>query len=657
LAFFLAFPFLLRAQDHVTLRFTGQDQYGQHVQLNSVNVENITKRWQEVLYYPDTTLRIGVTGIDEYEQESKNVRLFQNVPNPFNGVTDFALQLPKASSILLEIYDLNGKLTTSYKGSLDQGNHQFRAWLETPQTYLLNARTEGDAVRIKIVNTSHAGQSRIEYMGKGASFSVENPKSDEKGDINMPFNYGDTMSYQGIAHLADRYFTSNPVVKAQYSSELIPIPFRLPLPTVTTEAAIVITAEEALLNGAVVEHSDYPVTERGFLFADNASLSRAVEYSAGAGSGHFHYTVSNLQVYTHYFYQAYAKTEMGVSYGILMDFSIIPPFYCGIDSVTDYDGNHYPTVEIGQQCWTKENLRTTQYTDGIDISVGTLTSDSIAYRYYPNNNSTNVRTYGYFYNWAATMHGESGSNANPSGVQGICPPGWHVPSKAEFEQLMNFVSSQSQYVCGNNNIARALAASFGWLCYSIDEFSCFPACYTWLNNATGFSALPAGQWSGSTADFGRVCTFWSSTSNVIHDNLCAFPFGIGGGVGINSSHLTAYAHPVRCLLNDSGVDSSIAVTPLVTTATIENITSTSASTGGFVSGSGGTPVTSRGVCWNTSPNPTLRDSHTSDGNGTGRFSSNMNGLIPSTTYYVRAYATNSVGTAYGEQQIFTTTHQ
>ena len=65
-------------------------------------------------------------------------------------------------------------------------------------------------------------------------------------------------------------------------------------------------------------------------------------------------------------------------------------------------------------------------------------------------------------------------------------------------------------------------------------------------------------------------------------------------------------------------------------------------------------VTARGVCWSTSQNPTISNSHTTDGNGTGSFTSSLTNLTPNTTYYVRAYATNNAGTGYGEQKSFTT---
>jgi hypothetical protein len=97
-----------------------------------------------------------------------------------------------------------------------------------------------------------------------------------------------------------------------------------------------------------------------------------------------------------------------------------------------------------------------------------------------------------------------------------------------------------------------------------------------------------------------------------------------------------------------------AVLPVVITRTASSITATSAVSGGNVTSHGGAPVTARGVCWSTSPNPTTADNHTTDGTGTGIFTSSMTGLTPNTTYYVRAYATNSIGTAYGNQVTFTT---
>ena len=95
-------------------------------------------------------------------------------------------------------------------------------------------------------------------------------------------------------------------------------------------------------------------------------------------------------------------------------------------------------------------------------------------------------------------------------------------------------------------------------------------------------------------------------------------------------------------------------TPIVTTADVTNITATSAHCGGEVTDGGGLEITARGVCWGTQHNPTTSNQHTSDGNGLGTFASAITGLTQNEKYYVRAYATNSKGTSYGEQKEMTT---
>ncbi len=87
--------------------------------------------------------------------------------------------------------------------------------------------------------------------------------------------------------------------------------------------------------------------------------------------------------------------------------------------------------------------------------------------------------------------------------------------------------------------------------------------------------------------------------------------------------------------------------PTLTTISAVATSATTASSGGNVSSDGGTPVTNRGVCWSTTSNPTIYESKTNDGNGTGNFTSTLSGLTANVTYYIRAYATNKIGIAYG----------
>ncbi|MBR5983967.1 MAG: hypothetical protein IK025_09675 [Bacteroidales bacterium] len=157
------------------------------------------------------------------------------------------------------------------------------------------------------------------------------------------------------------------------------------------------------------------------------------------------------------------------------------------------DGITYSTVTIGSQIWMAENLRY----EG-DIPLGSTASTTTAYRYYPNNNSSNVATYGYLYNWTAAMNGASSSSSNPSSVQGICPNGWHLPSSAEWIQLSDAL--------GNHDAAKLAGNADLWPSgCSITNSSYF--------GTSGFNALPAGSYNGSYADFGGNTSFWSTTEN------------------------------------------------------------------------------------------------------------------------------------------------
>jgi uncharacterized protein (TIGR02145 family) len=104
----------------------------------------------------------------------------------------------------------------------------------------------------------------------------------------------------------------------------------------------------------------------------------------------------------------------------------------------------------------------------------------------------------------------------------------------------------------------------------------------------------------------------------------------------------------------STVTLSVSTSVNITTAAVSEISSNAATTGGNITNDGGNPVTQRGVCWSTSPNPTTTDNITNNGNGLGSFTSNLSGLAANTTYYLRAYAVNSAGIFYGNELSFTT---
>ncbi len=280
------------------------------------------------------------------------------------------------------------------------------------------------------------------------------------------------------------------------------------VPIVTTGKSISITTSGATLNGNVISDGGVTVTACGFLYGTSEdNLSQTVQ--SGNGTGSYTNTLTDLNSYTTYYYRAYATNSAGTAYGEVRSFITLGSF---IDS---RDGNTYTFVRIGNQTWMAENLR---YAGSIPLgSTGCdsgCSSRTEKYRYRPDGISENVATYGYLYNWTAAMNGTSSSGSNPSNRRGICPDGWHLPSTAEWTQLTDYLSSNSEYQCGetNTNIAKSLAATNAWP--NLDYHACSVSYNISENNSSGFAALPAGLYKGKLFDgIGYSTFFWTTTQD------------------------------------------------------------------------------------------------------------------------------------------------
>ncbi|MCK4748828.1 MAG: fibrobacter succinogenes major paralogous domain-containing protein, partial [Bacteroidales bacterium] len=351
----------------------------------------------------------------------------------------------------------------------------------------------------------------------------------------------------------------------------------------------------------------------------------------GSGPGAYVSAITGLDPNTTYFVRAYATNEDGPSYGEERSFKT----WSG--TVIDFDGNVYYTVRIGEQNWMAENLKVTHFDDGTALL---LVEDNAAwatggngdktYCWYENN-SESGEIFGALYPWHTAMNSAASSGKNPSGIQGICPDAWHIPSDEEWKQLETFLGMSLADV---ENPDWRGANEGGMLKQEGTTHWNDPN--SEATNSTGFSALPGGlrNYEGVFSTAGEYSHFWTATG---YDNSNAWVRNLGydrSGVGrfyVKKDNGSS----VRCV---EGQGYSV---PVLTTRAVTNISGSTAESGGEITDDGGNAITTRGVCWSTSQEPTLSDNVTTDGAGTGNFTSEITDLIPGTLYYVRAYATNT----------------
>jgi uncharacterized protein (TIGR02145 family) len=402
------------------------------------------------------------------------------------------------------------------------------------------------------------------------------------------------------------------------------------LPVLTTAAITGITTSSASSGGNITSDGGATVIDRGVCWSSSANPTIA-DYTTldGTGLGSFISSITGLISSTTYYVRAYATNSKGTAYGNELTFTTT----AAGATVQDIDGNVYNTVTIGTQTWTVENLMTTRFDDGTPIPLVTdnsvwASSNAPAYCWFNNDAATYQATYGALYNWYSI-------NPVSNGGKNICPTGWHAPTDPDWTSLTTFL--------GGLSVAGGKLKETGTLHWQTPN--------TGATNETGFSALPGGSrdMSGAFTPIGTVGYFWTVT-------MYSPIEGWNRNIDYNSNGVNSFYNykqsgfSVRCLMG-----AAAPVLPTLFTAPASSITQTTAVSGGDIMNDGGAPVTARGVCWSTSPAPTVASSKTTDGSGMGIFSSNISGLLPTTFYFVRAYATNSAGTAYGPEQTFMTT--
>ncbi|MDD3077558.1 MAG: FISUMP domain-containing protein [Paludibacter sp.] len=342
------------------------------------------------------------------------------------------------------------------------------------------------------------------------------------------------------------------------------------------------------------------------------------------GIGDFTKTLSNLSSLTTYYARVFATNIAGTVYSPQIVFTTKE---LSNDLVADIDGNVYHAVKIGTQTWMVENLKTTHYRNG--DAIDNLTDNTEwnastqgAWCNY-NNLSTNGDIYGHLYNFYAVADSRN-----------LAPEGWHTATNAEWNTLVTYL--------GGASVAGGAMKSIGTTYWKTNVGA---------TNSSGFSGLPGGYRDISLG-------FYSiNSSGLWHSSESGTTSSWYRCLYANQTYTTSYSFgkkntgmSVRCVKD-------LASTPTIATDTVSEISSDSFVCGGEVISDGGASVTSRGICWSMNSSPTISDSVCMSGTGIGSFSCNITGLSSQTTYYIRSFATNSEGTAYGNEVIVKTANE
>ena len=258
------------------------------------------------------------------------------------------------------------------------------------------------------------------------------------------------------------------------------------LPVVITDTISSITDTSAQSGGNVTSDGGAEVTARGVCWDVSENPDLSDDYTTdGNGTGKFTSSITELSPGITYYVRAYATNSVGTVYGDQISFKT----WSG--SITDYNGNVYWTIKIGDQIWMAENLKTTRYNDGTDIPLVTDNTEwanlyGPAYCWYNNDEAQYKNTYGAIYTWYTVN------------TDKLCPAGWHVPSDDEWTTLTDYL--------GGESVAGGKLKEAGTTHWDSPN--------TGATNETGFTALPGGTRAGGLGDFGGINTYgywWSST--------------------------------------------------------------------------------------------------------------------------------------------------
>ena len=399
------------------------------------------------------------------------------------------------------------------------------------------------------------------------------------------------------------------------------------VPAVTTAEVSEITGSSAKCGGNVICDGGFAVTARGVCWSTSPNPTVSDSHTTdGSGMGSFTSSITGLTENTPYYVRAYATNSKGTSYGEQKSF-------------TNNFVNGHAYVDFGLPSgllWATCNLGADKPAGyGWYFMWGSVAEggdSNCSWANCPGNGGNSSYNADAFSTWKVDNLTDDVLKPEVDAARVNWGGGWRMPTSAEWRELYNNTNSEWAGKYHSTGVAGRI--------------------FTSKTDSSKSIFLPAaGDRYGTVVnDAGSDGYYWSSSLNSSNPNYAYYMYFRSNLVSPHGNgNNRCLGFSVRPVCAGQSISA-----PAVTTSSVSNITQTTATCGGNVICDGGFAVTARGVCWSTSPNPTVSDSHTTDGSGTGSFTSNITGLTANTTYYVRAYATNSAGTSYGEQKSFTT---
>lgn len=400
----------------------------------------------------------------------------------------------------------------------------------------------------------------------------------------------------------------------------------LSLPVVYSDTISSITNTAAIAGGTITDYGGSDVTARGVCYSPTINPTTANGVSpSGSGIGHFTTVLNGLSSSTVYYVRAFATNSTGTAYG---------------------EQKTFTTTLVSVPSITTDSVTAISYTtavSGINTSNtggSTITTQGICWSTSPN--PTTINTH------ATTTAGVGHFAINITGL------------------MSNTLYYVRAYSTNSAGTAYGYQYSFTTRALSVPTIATNPVIAVSATSATSGGNISDG--GGSTVSARGVC--WGVTTTPTKDSshtsdgtsTGTFNSNAGGLLSHTLYYLRAYATNstgtaygnVISFTTDTILSSSPSV-PVVGTTSATMSTSSTASSGGYVSNSPGSPVSAYGICWNTTPTPTIFNAHTTDGAGLGYYTSIITSLSGcGNIYYIRAYATNTSGTGYGNQQTLIT---